>query len=244
MDPVASLRCWPIEVELAGRTFEIPALPAADWFLVLLTGDLVQLFDYIDQDFGDPDSVDEMILSGQITSQDLVRVMCDAIEEAAGRSLTAAFTLAGVAGANWAVVGGALAYRGFRWDSAPLGAALDAIYAVLCERLDETELQRLDAALTAPLPGSGRQADRDKARRDFEAMAGPRPDSARSNGEQSGNGPPRNRRRPQRPHPDDRSRAPIGSRGLPAESGRQASPSTRLDGEPPTSSVVPPLPQP
>ena len=36
IDPIASLRCWEIEVEIGGQEYTIPALPAADWWAALL----------------------------------------------------------------------------------------------------------------------------------------------------------------------------------------------------------------
>ena len=71
VDPAASLRIWAIEFELGGRTFEVPALPAADWLLMLMNGDppLGVL------DMGDLSAVDEMILGGEVASSEVGKAL-------------------------------------------------------------------------------------------------------------------------------------------------------------------------
>lgn len=173
VDPVASLRCWAVEIELGSRTFEVPALPAADWFPILLSGDLSAVLDLIVSTPDDP--LAELLLSGEMSVSDLTQALTDAVEEVAGRSWWASYVIAGVARHHWAELNGNLARRGFRWDAQPLGAALDALYALLCESI--TEQARLDefrALLDRP-PG---KPDSEQAMAEFEAIAGPKPPAA------------------------------------------------------------------
>ena len=214
VDPAASLRCWAIEIELGGRTFEVPALPAADWFPVLLSADLAGVLDLM---VSSSDGwLEDMILSGGITADDLTEALTDAVEQAAGRSFWASCLLAMVAESRWAEINGELARRGFRWDRQPLGAALDALYVTMCAGFTEqAALDKFRALLEPPAHLAGRE-DQEQAMAQFEAIAGPKPpaapvatskggkmprsgvsrQSARSNAEPSGSEPPKTPRPP------------------------------------------------
>lgn len=207
VDPAASLRIWAVEVELGGRTFEVPALPAADWLPVLMSADPLQVLDLIRSSSEDGSAdLDDMILSGQVGGEELIDAMTGAIEEVTGRPYTAALVLAVAAQDRWLVVSGNLARTGFRWDEMPIGAALDAIYLTLAERIKSEDLPRFHAMMERPLAsrrGAVRPADRERALTDFEELAGPRPEGVRSSGEQSGNARPRTQPRSRPPRPDE-----------------------------------------
>jgi hypothetical protein len=199
VDPLASMRCWAIEIELGGRTFEVPALPAADWWPVLVSGDIGQILDFIVSTPDDPGNVDDLLLSGVLSGNELTEVLLDAMEEAAGRSFHAAFVTALTAGTQWAAVNGTLAKGGFRWDEQPLGAALDALYAAMLELLSKESLDKFhklleNEALTTGATRRGR--NREKVMSEFESMAGPKPTTgAVATGEPSGSGRPKTRPR-------------------------------------------------
>lgn len=199
VDPAASVQVWAIEIDLGGRTFEVPALPASHWLPVLLDGNPLLVLDFIESTPVD-DDVDSLILSGQVGRDELVEALVIAIEQAAGRDFHAAFVLAQVARAQWASVSGLLTERGFRWDEAPLGAALDAIYAIVVKHLDEQALTRFHQLLDNPtvvLTGQRRQrANRAQAMSDFEAMAGPKPEGVPASAARSGSARSRTRTRP------------------------------------------------
>lgn len=198
VDPAASVQVWAIEIDLGGRTFEVPALPASHWLPILLSGNPLDVLDFVESTPGDND-VDSLILSGQLGRDELVEALVTAVEQAAGRSFHAAFVLAQVARVQWASVSGLLAERGFRWDEAPLGAALDAIYAIVVKHLDEQALARFHQLLDNPtiMLGKSRRPDRTQAMADFEAMAGPRPASVPASAVPSGSARSRTRTRPQ-----------------------------------------------
>lgn len=200
VDPAASVQVWAIEIDLGGRTFEVPALPASAWLPVLLDGNPLMVLDLMDSTPVDGD-VDSLILSGQVPPDELVEATTIAIEQAAGREFNAAFVLAQVARTQWPLISGVLAERGFRWDEAPLGAALDAIYAIVVKHLTEEALAKFHQLLDNPVNIPGRRPrnrDRAKAVADFEAMAGPRPEAVPASGARSGNArsrtPPRSKR--------------------------------------------------
>lgn len=229
VDPLASMRCWAIELELGGRTFDVPALSAADWWPVLSSGDLGSILDFVVSLPDDPFNLDEMLLAGSLPSGELTEVLTDAIEATAGRSLHAAFVLATVANGQWAGINGALAARGFRWDQQPLGAALDAIYAEVVGRLDKDGLTKFLALLDDESVTTGRKRRVSKrAVQEFESFAGPRPTSGvRSTGAPSDSEPPRIRTRPRPRRPGGRSHAPKLPPAPPAESDPGANPLTR-----------------
>lgn len=201
------MKCWAITVELGGREFEIPALPAVDWWPFIADGDPSVLLDLLKSDDPIDDAdLDSMILDGTITANELRSVLVEAIEEATGRSLHVSLVLATVATMNWPVVGGALARRGFRWDVLPIGAALDAIYAVVIEGMEEKNRDKFLALLEneALTQRGKKRTPGDRVISEFETMAGPRPDPAplpgKATGGRSGSPRPRTRTQP-RPRP-------------------------------------------
>ena len=230
VDPLASMRCWAITLELGGQEFEIPALPAVDWWPILTSVQPRQVLDLLVSS----SDLDEMILDGKLTAADLGQACTDAIEEATGRSLHASFVLALAAEGNWANIGGALSLKGFRWDVLPIGAALDAIYAVIMGGLDEdgrtkfTEILE-NEALTQP---GKKRTPSERVMTEFEAMAGPRPAPSvpgqgpapqQSSAEPSGSAPPRTRSPLQQRPQGGRSGVPKRQRAPRARSGPAAS---------------------
>jgi hypothetical protein len=221
------MRCWAIGIELGGREFEIPALPAVDWWPVLASGDLGMVLDLIPSSPDDPASVDELLLSGTVSAGELEQALTDAVEEAAGRSLHAAIVLASLANARWADIGGDLARDQFRWDKRPLGAALDAVYNVVMSRMeDKGDRDRFLALLDNEGLTSGKPSPRQRARAEaeFETMAGPKPTTGVvATAERSGSERPRTRPRPRPPRRAARSASPTRLRAPRAGSDQGAS---------------------
>jgi hypothetical protein len=245
VDPLASMRCWAVDIELGGRVFEIPALPAVDWWPVVSEMDLGLILDFITSSPDDPHNVDDLLLSGAFTAQELTTTLTEAFEEVAGRSLHVAFVLATVAKTGWSTINGTLATAGFRWDEQPLGAALDALYAAIVERLDKEALDKFLALLDNETLTSGKptKRHRKKVLDEFETMAGPKPTSgAVATGGPSGSGRPRTRPRLQPRRPAARSASPRQPRGPRAGSGPAASSVGPGDADGPTSGTGPPPP--
>jgi hypothetical protein len=200
------MRIWELEIDLGGRTFDVPALPASGWFPVLLEGNPLLVLDMIEDE-----TLDDVLLSGQVSPEELVETLLVAIEQAAGREFHAAFVLAQVAAVQWAAISGTLAERGFDWETRPLGAALDAIYAILVKSLDKEALARFQSLLDNPTGAlSRRRAGRRKQMaEDFAEIAGPKPQGGViATAERSGNARPKTRPRPQQPRPPAPSREP------------------------------------
>jgi hypothetical protein len=219
------MRCWAIELELGGRRFDVPALPAVAWWPVLTSGDLTQILDFVVSTPGDPNSLDEFILDEGLDHAELTEVLTDAVEAAAGRSLHVSMVLAYLAENSWPAINGELVSRGFRWDQQPLGAALDAIYAEVTGRLDKDGVTKFVAILENEGLTKGRKAKvSEKVVDEFESIAGPRPTAGVvATGAPSDNARPKTRRRPQQPRPADPSREPTKRRGPRAGNGPAAS---------------------
>jgi hypothetical protein len=137
-DPVASLRIWAVEVDLAGRVLRIPPLPAADWLPIVMRLDLNGLLDLADEI-----EIDELLLDGVITYEQLQDALTLLLEGAAGRPAWTTFALAHLAAEHWRTIGGDLARRGVQLGTLPLGGALDAIYGSLAAHMDEKGLAEL-----------------------------------------------------------------------------------------------------
>lgn len=216
VDPLASMRCWPITVTIADREFEIPALTAGDWWSALssMTDMPNQVLDLL-QSESDSD-LDSLLLDGTVSGEELGEAVRDVVEVATGRSVYAASVIIFVANSHWPVIGGTLAREGFRWDVQPISAALDAVYSIIMEGMSgdknkdsrEKFLRILNDERTPD--GKRKQPDREKVMAEFEAMAGPRPAPTRrkSTDEQSGSERPRTRPQRQRRPPGARSGAP------------------------------------
>jgi hypothetical protein len=203
VDPLASMQCWAIDVELGGRVFQIPALPAADWWPVLAGGDLSKILDFLMSD----DDLDQLLITGEVGGKQLSQALTDVIEEVAGRSFHAALVLTIVAQNQWPLVSGNLAQRGFRWDVMPLGAALDAIYAMVVTNMEDEPRRKFIALLdNEALTSRGkRPSTRQRAAvvTEFETLAGPKPTAGlTATAELSGSARPKTRRQPQQPLPD------------------------------------------
>jgi hypothetical protein len=232
IDPLASMRCWAITVELGGREFDIPALPAADWWPVLADATAFGLVDLLKSTEGE--ELDAMLLDGQVTHAEMTEVLMEAIGEATGRTFHASFVLATVATMHWPVVGGQLARDGFRWDVLPIGAALDAVYSVIVdsfpadkdgEKAREKFLALLeDENLTKP---GGKKTPSKRVLTEFESMAGPMPAPAplpgKASAEPSVSQRPRTRTRPRQLLQDGQSGPPKKPRAQPGRSGPRAS---------------------
>lgn len=170
VDPLASLKVWGAEFTVKGRTFDVPALPASEWFPILLQDDPLAVLDLVEGD------VDDLLVSGEVTLEELSGALADVVEEVTGRSLHVCRVLAGTAYHSWMTFNGAMTMAGFRWDVQPIGAALDAVYHLVLKWSDEDGTRKfLDLLENEALSNPGSDRAKKKAEDDFSAMAGPRP---------------------------------------------------------------------
>jgi hypothetical protein len=242
VEPLASMRCWPIEITLGGRTFDVPALPAVDWWPVLTSGDVGMILDFVESSPDDDLDLDDLLLEGAVTRAEIGEALVDALETTAGRSMHAATVLVSVANMHWATVNGALTRRGFRWADQPLGAALDAVYAEIVDRMDKEALDKFLALLDneALTTGKPTPRQRNNSASEFESMAGPKPTGgAISTGGPSGSGRPKTRTRPRPPRQDAPSTEPNEPREPRVRNDPRASSGNRRAGAGPASGTEP-----
>jgi hypothetical protein len=221
VDPLASMRCWAIEIELGGRTYDVPALSAVDWWPVLGGANPLDVLDIVESN-----DLDDRVLAGELDHESMIDSLREAVEEAAGRSFHAAVILVMVANSQWPVISGQLVRNGFRWEGQPLGAALDAIYTIVVEVMSKEDRDKFLALLDNESLTNGKPTKRQRAKLDdeFASIAGPKPTTGvKATGAPSDSARPKTRPRLQPPRQGDRSRAPRQPRAPRAESGRPAS---------------------
>jgi hypothetical protein len=152
MDALAALKCWPVVVEVGGREYTIPAVPAAEWFLSIL-GDkplpIVPGMLPTEQE----DELADRIAYGDVELREVVQVSREALEVASGWRWWEADRLIRSAGEQWKVVGGKLAQAGVDLHREPLGAVLNTIYTLAVANLDEQARQKLDFQISQPPAG-------------------------------------------------------------------------------------------
>ena len=148
VDPIASMRIWAVEVDVApGSVARVPPLPATDWLPCVMRMDVMGVLDLVE----DVD-LDELVLSGVVSNDDIVRSAVKLLEAAAGRTAWSALALGSLAHRYWASVGGDLVRMSVRFDQISLSAALDAFYGSLTRSMDDKEIKRLNSTLDRPAP--------------------------------------------------------------------------------------------
>lgn len=149
MDPLAALKCWPITVELGGREFTIPPLPAAEWFLAVLGEKPLPIVPGLLSP-EDEEVVSDLIVFGRVGLQEVVAVSREALELASGWRWWEADRLIRSAGAQWKLLGGELTRYGVDLNVLPLGAVLNALYSMAVKGLNEQKRQALDFQISQP----------------------------------------------------------------------------------------------
>lgn len=157
VDPLASLRINRIAVDLGGHRFIIPALPARDWLEVLLDEELEPeaLFPGL---CGTDDiiAVNQMLIDGTVTQQEMEQAVYGVIEAATGRKWWVALRLCRTIRAGWDRIGGRLAAHGVTPFDVPLSYWLDGAYDAILGIIGEGDpkyIGRFTSQLTQPPPG-------------------------------------------------------------------------------------------
>lgn len=176
-EPLASLGLYKVQVDLAGRAWFIPALEAAEWLKVLLAEDLDA--EEIFPGFCGPEviaEVNQLIIDGACTNDELGDAICDAITAASGRKWWVTVRLCSFLRKAWDRVGGELAANGVTPFGVSLSYWLDGAYATslrMIERSDPHQLTKFTDQLTAPLPGRAKESfDLERNRSAFMAAMG------------------------------------------------------------------------
>jgi hypothetical protein len=169
VDPVASLRLWPVNIVTPAGTFSIPALPATDWLYVLFDdwGNLNRLADLLR--YPDRVRLEDAIFDEHLTHEDLFAAFTEALAVAGGRPWWQTFLLLGLAKGDWSKVHGRV-LEGFDPGKVSLSAYLDRVYFALVEHADPKGRQRVDSYLETPPVGLKIELDEEKESNAFLAM--------------------------------------------------------------------------
>lgn len=141
------MRIWAVEINVGPHLARIPPTPAADWMPCLMRMDIMGVLDLIEGV-----DLDDALVDGEITSQEMRDAAVKLLESAAGRPVWTTMALVSLATRYWGTVGADLMRLSVKFDQISLGAALDAIYGTLTKGLDDKARARLDSTLErAPL---------------------------------------------------------------------------------------------
>ena len=148
LDPVWSLKPWPVELELDGDVWEFPAAPAVSWLAVLmqqqpdLDGILVDLC---------PRGL-ELLFRDTIEPDVLYRRLLDVVEVVSARRWWITMRLISVVRNNWHVLGHEMITCGIDPAVLSLAAWLDAMTVVLIRAMEPKEVSLFVSRLELPPP--------------------------------------------------------------------------------------------
>jgi hypothetical protein len=151
---LASLDIWGCEVQVLDKTYTIPALSAAQWFITILSNDIY--LPIVPGLFDDPDANSEVLeaLARGDIDMDKIQQLCWAVlEEMSGMRWWVADRLIRGASANWRPIGAELTKRGVDLHAVSLAAALDVIYTFCCSTMTREELTQFQLELERPPAG-------------------------------------------------------------------------------------------
>lgn len=147
---LAALRILGVSFDLAGETYQIPPLPAAEWlevvwnfedeslpFLHLLPG----------EEQGD---IMWAMVGGRVTVDELALRCKEILAAVSGRKWWEADRLIRSAAASWHYIGGELTRRGVDLHKVSIAAALDVIYVVCVLTMTAEERKKFEFELSVP----------------------------------------------------------------------------------------------
>lgn len=140
----------PVLVELGGREYRIPALPAAAWMLTLLEKGWADIVPGMCE--GDLEALHDAIADGDVPPDECERAAQDAVTAAAGCDWWVAVKLIHSAAGDPAAWG-ELRTSGLDVGVAPLGAALVALYRIYTRDKDRKDVAKVDQELAKLPPG-------------------------------------------------------------------------------------------
>lgn len=146
IDPHATLRLWSVDVDIAGRTYTIPPLPARDW-IVAAHGDWADIVPGL---LAGADDLDEAIADGRVGHGECVTAARAALAAASGTKWWTAQRLAHCAGEN---IGAELVRVGVDPDRIPFARWLQVTYLVATRHAKDVDVARIDAELDSPPQG-------------------------------------------------------------------------------------------
>ena len=130
-------------LEVGGKEYEIPALPATDWLQVLMKEE-PDLEDILHELVPEGTS---LLFDESLDLDELWQILLDVIEQASGRHWWIAMRLINVIRGSWNVVGAEMFYRGIDPNTLSLAAWLDAMLLVLIRAMDPKDVTMFNMRL-------------------------------------------------------------------------------------------------
>lgn len=140
---------------MSARWVKVPALVAADW-LELLWGDPQELD--LDAIFPglvpeeDQDYINDTLLSGAVSMEQLQRLALDVVTEVSGRPWWVTIRMINIVEARWSILGGNLVLRKIDAERLSLSAWLDALWLTIFDNLPRDKWTMLASMIEASPP--------------------------------------------------------------------------------------------
>lgn len=138
-----------MELELAGKVWLIPAVPAVDWLAILMDQDVD--LERIILDLC-PNGVD-LLFDQTLEPEILYEGMLDLIEQVSGRYWWIALRLIGVVRSNWNVLGPEMFFQGIDPNYLSLSGWLDAMLVITMRAMDPKDVTMFVSQLEMPPKG-------------------------------------------------------------------------------------------
>lgn len=163
----ASLRIWPVDVELCGAVYRIAPHAAIKWIIPIIDQDWFAIV----PGMIDSEALDDAIFGENVSYDDCVRAAQDAVSTASGMPWWSCSRLVASA-AQLLDLSGALVVAGVDPTTVSLGAYAQAAYHLLVRDADQKQRDRFDRELDSRPPevSVARQYDAHAARSGFEEM--------------------------------------------------------------------------
>ena len=174
LDPIQSMRPWPVVVTCCGRDVVIPALAAVDW-LTILMGEEPQLDDIFPGLLSDAEAdwVEEQIVAGNLGLEEFQELIFDVIETVSARKWWVTLRLIELARRSWDAIGSELILRGVDAATLSLSAWLDVLLITVLKNSDPKDVTMLTLQLEAPPPEQEAEPeDPEMSRSAFMALGG------------------------------------------------------------------------
>lgn len=142
-DGRAALRCWPVDVDVAGRSYRILGRPAIDWILKVADARWLAIV----PGMVDGDEIDDRIDQGLIHPRALVAAGQSAVSTATGMQWWSACRIANAVVSD-VELAGALVLAGVDAERVSIGGFVAAAYRLMMADRDKKQRASLDSEIT------------------------------------------------------------------------------------------------
>ena len=150
-DPIQSLCPLSVVVTVSGHEYEIPAMSAADWLMLLMVPDL-NMFDVFPGLL--PEEEFAQVLSLDISAEEVLDLATEVIATASARSWWVALRLIDVARRSWDVLGAEMSFKGVDATTVSLSSWLDMLLLIVLRNLEPKDVAMFTMRLELPPPDS------------------------------------------------------------------------------------------